>query len=460
MNGRSVHAMKLLPPLDRAMERSRAANGLFGEKKWIIANLSIIIDAVTKEVVPWRVLAAALALALALSLGVSAGSAQSDPAFRAFLEQIWPDARARGVSRATFETETRDLTPDLDLPDLVIPGRAPPPDAGQAEFTQAPAEYLSERALQNLAGRGRRLWQQHRAALAGIEARFGVPGPILLAIWGRETAFGEAKLPYDVLRVLATQAYVGRRKERFREEFISALKLVEDGRLTPARRRSSWAGAMGLVQFLPSDYERYGSDGDGDGVIDIWASVPDALASAASQLAAKGWRPGRRWAHELRAPQGLDCTLADPAHKLRLSEWLRRGFVPVAAPAPAELTEEASLLVPAGASGPAFLIGANYFVIKEYNFSDLYVLFVGNLADRIAGGGAFATPWPALPQMRTRDIEELQRRLTELGFYAEKIDGKAGMATRFSLGHFQKAHGGPVDCWPSPAALERLRAAR
>jgi hypothetical protein len=139
---------------------------------------------------------------------------------------------------------------------------------------------------------------------------------------------------------------------------------------------------------------------------------------------------------------------------------LRRGFAPVAAPAPAELTEEASLLVPAGASGPAFLIGANYFVIKEYNFSDLYVLFVGNLADRIAGGGAFATPWPALPQMRTRGIEELQRRLSELDFYADKIDGKAGMATRLGLGSFQKARGGPVDCWPSPAALERLRAAR
>ncbi len=421
----------------------------------IAVALSTIVDAVTKQVVPWK----ASAVALALALSAAAGSAQADPAFRAFLEQIWPDAQARGVSRATFETATRDLTPDLTLPDLAISGR-PATGGEQAEFTQTPAEYLSERTLQNLAGRGRRLWQQHRAALTAIEARFGVPAQILLAIWGRETSFGEAKLPHDVLRVLATQAYVGRRRERFRDEFLSALKLVEDGRLTSPRRRSSWAGAMGLVQFLPSDYERHGTDGDGDGQVDIWASVPDALASAASQLRAKGWRPGRRWAHEVRAPQGLDCTLADPAHKLRLSEWLRRGFAPVDAPAPAELTDEASLLVPAGASGPAFLIGVNYFVIKEYNFSDLYVLFVGNLADRIAGGGAFATPWPALPQMRTREIEELQRRLTELGFYAEKIDGKAGMATRLSLGRFQKARGLPPDCWPSATALERLRAAR
>jgi lytic murein transglycosylase len=387
-------------------------------------------------------------------------SAQAGPAFRAFLETLWPEAQARGVSRVTFDAATRDLAPDLNLPDLVIAGRAP--QGEQAEFTQTPAEYLAERTLQNLAGRGRRLAQQHRAALEKIEARFGVPAPVLLAIWARETSFGEAKLPHDVVRVLATQAYMGRRKERFREELLAALKMLEDGRLTPARRKSSWAGAMGLVQFLPSDFERYGADGDGDGDVDIWSSVPDALASAASQLRAKGWRPGRRWAHEVRAPKALDCTQADPSHKLPVREWLRRDFVLARheALAPADLAEEASLILPAGNAGPAFLITQNYFVIKEYNFSDLYVLFVGNLADRIAGGGAFATPWPKLAQLRTRDIEELQRRLTDLGFYADKIDGKAGMATRLALGRFQKARGQPVDCWPDAAVLQSLRAAR
>jgi lytic murein transglycosylase len=396
-------------------------------------------------------------LAVCLFLVGSTSGHAGDTAFYAFLDKLWPEAQARG----TFDAATRDLAPDLNLPDLALPGR-PTTGAAQAEFTQTPAEYLSERTLQNLAGRGRRHAQQHRAVLERIEARHGVPGPVLLAIWGRETAFGEAKLPHDVLRVLATQAYVGRRKERFRDEFLVALKLVEEGRLAPARRRSSWAGAMGLVQFLPSDYARHGADGDGDGQVDIWASVPDALASAASQLAAKGWRPGRRWAHEVRVPQGLDCTLADPAYKRPLSEWLRHGFAPVKgdALAPADLADEASLILPAGVGGPAFLIGANYFVIKEYNFSDLYVLFVGNLADRIAGGGAFATPWPALPQLAARDIEELQARLAQLGFYADKVDGKAGMVTRLALGRFQKARGLPVDCWPSPAALESLQAAR
>jgi Transglycosylase SLT domain/Putative peptidoglycan binding domain len=216
------------------------------------------------------------------------------------------------------------------------------------------------------------------------------------------------------------------------------------------------------VQFMPSDFERYGADADGNGEVDIWTSVPDALASAANQLRAKGWRPERRWAYEVRAPKNLDCTLADPAQRRPLGEWLRRGFALATTKSlpPADLAEEASLLLPAGNTGPAFLITANYFVIKDYNFSDLYVLFVGTLADRIAGGGAFVTPWPKLTQLPTRDIEELQRRLTDFGFYGDKIDGKAGMATRLALGRFQKARGLAVDCWPSPGALESLRAAR
>ena len=303
-------------------------------------------------------------LALACLLLASRPAFAADVDFRAFLDTLRPEAEARGVSPATFDAVTRELTPDLGLPDLALPGR-PATGAAQAEFTQTPAAYLSERSLQNLAGRGRRLLQQHRSPLDAIEARFGVPAPVLLAIWGRETAFGDAKLPHDVLRALATQAYAGRRKERFREELLAALKLVEEGRLPPARRRSSWAGAIGLVQFLPSDYQRYGSDGDGDGAADIWTSAPDALASAASQLAAKGWRRGRRWAHEVRVPKGLDCTQADPALKLPLREWLRRGFASATGAMPADLGEEVSLLLPAGTGGPAFLIGANYFVVKD-----------------------------------------------------------------------------------------------
>jgi lytic murein transglycosylase len=399
---------------------------------------------------------AAIALAGAAVLA-SAALPQSAPAFRAFLERIRLEAEASGVSRATFEAATADLTLDLSLPDLITPGRAQR-NSEQAEFVQTPAQYLAERTLQNLAIRGRRLWEQHRVILTDIEKRFGVPPPVLLAIWGRETSYGTDRLPHDPVRVLATQAYTGRRRERFREEFVSALKLIEEGRLRPARRKSSWAGAMGLVQFLPSDLYRYGFDADRDGDVDIWTSVPDALASAANQLKDKGWRSGIRWGHEVRAPQGLDCTIAEPAFKLPVREWLARGFVPAKSSiAPSDLAEEASLILPAGNHGPAFLLTRNYFVLKDYNFSDLYVLFVGNLSDRIAGGSAFATPWPRVAQASAREIEAMQRRLTELGFYSDRIDGKAGMATRAALGQFQKSKGMAPDCWPSAAALETLQ---
>jgi lytic murein transglycosylase len=399
---------------------------------------------------------AAIALAGAAVLA-SAALPQSAPAFRAFLERIRLEAEASGVSRATFEAATADLTPDLSLPDLITPGREQA-RSEQAEFVLTPAQYLAERTLQNLATRGRRLWEQHRVILTGIEERFGVPPPVLLAIWGRETSYGTDRLPHDPVRVLATQAYTGRRRERFREEFVLALKLIEEGRLRPARRKSSWAGAMGLVQFLPSDLYRYGVDADRDGDVDIWTSVPDALASAANQLKEKGWRSGIRWGHEVRAPRGLDCTIAEPDFKLPVREWLARGFVPAKSSiAPSDLAEEASLILPAGNDGPAFLLTRNYFVLKDYNFSDLYVLFVGNLSDRIAGGSAFATPWPRVAQASAREIEAMQRRLTELGFYSDRIDGKAGMATRVALGQFQKSKGMAPDCWPSAAALETLQ---
>jgi membrane-bound lytic murein transglycosylase B len=386
-----------------------------------------------------RLKAAWVAIALAgVAVLASAAFPQSAPAFRAFLERIRPEAEARGVSRATFEAATADLTPDLSLPDLITPGREQA-RSEQAEFVQTPAQYLAERTLQNLATRGRRLLEQHRVILTGIEERFGVPPPVLLA----------------------TQAYTGRRRERFREEFVLALKLIEEGRLRPARRKSSWAGAMGLVQFLPSDLYRYGVDADRDGDVDIWTSVPDALASAANQLKEKGWRSGIRWGHEVRAPRGLDCTIAEPDFKLPVREWLARGFVPAKSSiAPSDLAEEASLILPAGNDGPAFLLTRNYFVLKDYNFSDLYVLFLGNLSDRITGETAFATPWPRVAQASAREIEAMQRRLTELGFYSDRIDGKAGMATRVALGRFQKSEGVAVDCWPGEVALETLRRPR
>jgi lytic murein transglycosylase len=287
-----------------------------------------------------------------------------------------------------------------------------------------------------------------------------VPGLIVLAIWGRETNFGTQKLPYSAVRVLATQAYLGRRKEKFREEFLLALKILQEGHVRLADFRSSWAGAIGQPQFLPSDFDKYAVDFDGDGRRDIWNSVPDILASMANQLAAKGngWRMGQRWAYEVRVPKGLDCTEANPDVSLPIAEWLKRGFVTAydRKLTRAELAEKASLLLPAGVYGPAFLILPNYYVIKDYNFSDLYVLFVGHLGDRIADARRFETPWSPVIQLATAQLEKMQHYLTKHGMYQDKIDGKAGMRTRLALGAYQKANGLKLDCWPTQAVVDHM----
>jgi lytic murein transglycosylase len=401
-----------------------------------------------------------LVAVIAVLCGSSARAA--DPGFMQFIASLWPDAQAAGVSRATFDGETRGLEPDYKLPDLILPGRPATGAPSQAEFVQVPADYLKEASIARLAEEGQRLLAKYRPALTQIEARFGVPATIVLAIWGRETDFGRYTLPYDGVRVLATQAYVGRRKDKYRNEFILALKMIGDGEVTRKDLRASWAGATGLTQFLPSEFYQHAVDFDGDGRKDIWHSVPDALASAAQQLVNKGWQKGVRWAYEVKAPASVDCSTGVPEVTKPIGEWLRAGFVPVRGErlGADEQAQPVSLLQPEGIYGPAFLTTKNYFVIKEYNFSDLYVLFVGHLADRMTSPFAFATPWSASTQLRTVDVEAMQRGLTRVGLYADKVDGKAGMQTRAALGAFQKKAGLKVDCWPSEAVLRAIEAAR
>jgi membrane-bound lytic murein transglycosylase B len=234
--------------------------------------------------------------------------------------------------------------------------------------------------------------------------------------------------------------------------------MLQDG-VPRSDLRSSWGGAMGLTQFLPSEYFNYAVDFDGDGRADIWRSVPDALASAAKQLVGKGWRPGESWAIEVRAPANADCSIGMPEVTKPVGAWLKAGFTPTNGRklSAAELTYDASLLQPEGSYGPSFLTPKNYFVLKDYNFSDLYVLFVGHLSDRISGGRQFETPWSKNAQLKTTDVELMQKRLTALGLYKDKIDGKAGMLTRAALGAYQKKNGLKVDCWPTAAVLEHMR---
>jgi lytic murein transglycosylase len=402
---------------------------------------------------------AAILVGAWLAAAAAVPARAADPAFQKWLEDLWPQAQAFGISRRTFDAATHGLEPDLTLPDLDLPGREGVPPRGQAEFVQTPADYIKEATIARLAEQAKKLAAEHARTLAAIEQQFGVPGNVLLAIWGRETAFGGYKLPKNAFTVLATQGYYGRRKDMFRQEFLYALKMLEEGHVKLADMRSSWGGAMGLTQFLPSEFYKYGVDFDGDGKKDIWRSVPDALASAAEQLVGKGWQRGMRWAYEVRAPQGVDCTIGVPEVTRPLGEWLSQGFVLAHGrkPAAAELKEPASLLLPEGIYGPAFLTLKNYYVIKEYNFSDLYVLFVGHLSDRIGDPRPFETPWSKNTQLRTAQVEAMQRTLAKLGLYKDKIDGKAGMLTRAAVGAYQKANRIKVDCWPTVAVLDDMQ---
>lgn len=383
-----------------------------------------------------------------------------DAGFRRFLEGLWPLAQQQGIRRATFDSALAGLdSPDLSLPDLVIPGRAKPDGSGgQAEFSRPPDKYLDRAYLERLATEGRTLLIRHKAALDKIERDIGVDRYSVLAIWGRETAFGNHKLPHDAVRVLATQAYLGRRKDMFQTELIAAMKMLEAG-VPRSDLRSSWAGAVGLTQFMPSEYFQHAYDLDGDGRTDIFRSVPDALASAARQLQGKGWVRGQGWGIEIKLPPTGDCAYEGPRQARRIAEWSTLGFAPAAGGTfPAALAGvEAYLMMPAGAYGPGFLVFENYKVIRKYNTSDLYAVFVGHLADRIAGGGDFAGRWGGTGPQNARVIEDIQQRLKARGYDVEKIDGKIGSNTRTVIGAYQRANNLKVDCWPSDAVLAHLK---
>lgn len=400
------------------------------------------------------------AVACAALLAVLAcSSAQADPAFKRWVEDLWPDAQAQRVSRPTFDAAFRDVAPDLSLPDLILPGQTRPAGRDQPEFSKTPVQYLDPAQLARLATQGGQLLAQNAQTLSRIEREIGVSRHVVLAIWGRETAFGSHKSPHYAIRALATQAYLGRRKNMFRTELLHALRMLEDRVITPATMKSSWAGAMGLTQFMPSEFYTTAVDMDGDGRKDIWQSLPDALGSAAMQLKQKGWVTGQPWGYEVKLPEGANCLLEGIPQGRPVHDWVKMGVARMdGKPIDANRTQDqAFLIMPAGLRGPVFLAFENYLVIKRYNMSDLYVLFVGHLADRIAGGGDFRTPWASIKQLSNRDIEEIQERLKSLGHDIEKVDGRAGMNTRNQIGAYQKANRMPIDCWPSEAVLSALR---
>lgn len=391
-----------------------------------------------------------------------ASAAGLEDRFRAWLEDdLWPQAAAAGIERRTFDAAFAGVRPNLDLPDLVMPGSAEdvPKEQHQAEFG-SPGNYFAEKTIRAVTAGGRARADRHSTVLAAVEKRFGVPAGIVLAIWGRESGFGTAKIPHDAFEVLGTKAFMSTRREMFRKEVLAALAIVDRGLVNRKAMRSSWAGALGQPQFLPTSFLEHAVDFDADGTPDIWNSVPDSLASIANYLAHHGWVKGRDWGFEVTVPETVSCSLEGPDQGKRISEWVDLGVARVGGrPFPkTELGRRGFLLMPAGRTGPAFIVTPNFYVLKEYNESDLYALFIGHGADRIAHGDRrFAAAWGKVGGLYRSDIAALQRRLQRLGHDVGGADGLPGFKTRRSIGLWQRKNGSPETCFPDAGLISALR---
>lgn len=414
----------------------------------------------------WKILTPLLAgIWLTIALGSPASAAIDKPAtekqFRQWLvSDIWPKAQSRNISKATFNAALSSVKLDWKLPDLRAPGapKAPPRKQRQSEF-RAPAAYFSTKNLNSLTRIGKQRLGEWSQTLAKIEATYGVPRRIIVAIWGRESAFGAAKLPKNGLRTIATQAFMGRRKALFEGELLAALQMIETGQISATAMKSSWAGALGHPQFLPSKFLAHAVDFDGDGKRDIWNSVPDSLASIAKYLADHGWVSGRDWGFEVNVPSNVSCTLNGPEQGRPIAEWLQGGVARVAARkfSETEKPRVGYMLMPAGRYGPAFLATENFYVLKAYNESDLYALFIGHLADRMAGSGTFVNKWQGISGFTRGDVTKMQVALENLGHDVGGADGLIGFKTRIAVGKWQTAQRQPVTCFPNAAIAKGLR---
>jgi membrane-bound lytic murein transglycosylase B len=365
------------------------------------------------------------------------------------LEGLWPAAERRGTSRATFEHYTAGLTPDLSIMDLL--------DA-QPEFNKSPWDYLDTLVSDERVTRGRELLAQYASVFAAVEHAYGVDRHIVAAIWGVESNYGTKGGDRSVVRSTATLACVGRRRDYFREEFLSTLEILQRGDVKPDRLIGSWAGAFGPTQFMPTTFKRFAVDFDGDGRRDVVDSIADVIASTANNLKTDGWLAGESWGYEVVLPQNFNYLLADHSHQMTVGEWQALGVKRAADKLFPHAAARAFLLLPAGARGPAFLMLQNFRVIMKYNPAEAYALAIGHLADRLRGAGPFVQSWPRDERaLSMAERFEMQQLLTRRGFDTGEPDGLLGPRTRFAIRNFQVATGQIPDGFASSLVLDRLR---
>ncbi|WP_217476184.1 lytic murein transglycosylase [Stutzerimonas stutzeri] len=372
-----------------------------------------------------------------------------------------PTAISFAEWRETFRSEALEAGIPASVFDRAFAGVTPDPstiaaDRSQPEFTRPVWQYLEGALSSQRVEGGKRLLRQHQRTLDGIEARYGVDRNTLVAIWGLESSYGQIMGDKGVIRSLATLAHEGRRPGFAKSQLLAALQILDHGDVTADQLRGSWAGAMGQTQFIPTTYNTHAVDFDGDGRRDIWNSSADALASAAHYLQASGWKAGQPWGFEVSLPDGFDYALADSSIRKPLSEWRRLGLrgLPTASD-----EASASLLLPAGYRGPAFLVLDNFRAILRYNNSSSYALAIGLLSERFDGAGRIRASWPQGEQPLSRSERlELQERLSNQGFDPGVADGIIGANTRNAIRSFQQRLGWPADGHPTQELLGRLRA--
>jgi len=383
-----------------------------------------------------------LAVAAILIVLVAPSWAQEQPV-SAFLAELWPDAQAKGISRTTFDTAMKGFTPDQ----RVIAAIRRQPEYGKpvGDYVNA---IVSKRRIVDAQLKGRE-WAK---TFDAVEKQFQVERWVLLALWGMESDFGSEKDRWDVFRSLATLAYVKYRDPYFRNELIVAMRIMQDNRITREKMVSSWAGAMGQTQFMPSNFVDYAIDFSGDGRADIWGNVPDVLASTANYLRKWKWNSTLPWGFEVLVPNGFDYMRS----RASFAEWQALGVRRADGKAFPN-SGQGIIFFPSGAGGPGFIVTENFDVLKEYNNSDAYAVAVGHLADRIQGGDLIKTPWPKDDRQLSRDARvALQKRLAALGYKVNEFEGHIDFDLRDNIRAEQKKLGMLPDGNPTPALLEKL----
>jgi membrane-bound lytic murein transglycosylase B len=371
--------------------------------------------------------------------------------FERWVDRLWPQAKKKGVSRKTFRRAFKGVSPDPE-----VLKRA----EHQPEFVKPIWKYLESAVSEKRIKTGRKMARKYPRLLRKIEARTGVDRHIVLAIWGMETNYGSFMGKDYVIRSLATLAFQGSRKKYGRSQLLAALQILQNGDVTTARMKGSWAGAMGHTQFIPTTYNAHAVDYTGDGKRNIWGSIPDALASTGNYLKVSKWRPGETWGYEVKLPKGFNYALTGRKRIKTLEQWQALGIKRAKGKGFPRPDDRAAIILPTGANGPAFAVINNFRSILRYNNATSYAIAVGHLADRIRDGGAagFVKPWPVdyLPLARSERFE-LQRLLAARGLLKGEIDGILGSGTRASVRAYQKANGMAVDGYPSAVVLKHLQ---